>query len=89
MYNPSHPGIVIYHVCLKPLKLSLIEASELLNLDGSTIYAISHGEAPVTPEIALNLQTAGFGSTTSWLTHQRNYDKWKADNYEEWKQLNE
>jgi antitoxin HigA-1 len=72
--NPTHPGQIIQHDCLRPLGLTVTDAAKVLGVTRPTISKLVNGRASVSPEMAVRLSKA-FGSTPEfWLKLQFNYD---------------
>jgi antitoxin HigA-1 len=81
MHNPPHPGEVIRELCLKPLDLSVTEASKALGVSRKTLSAILNGRAGISPEMAIRLSIAFDTSAESWLNQQTQYDIWNAEQH--------
>jgi len=79
MHNPPHPGEVLKHLCLEPLKLSVTDAAKALDVSRKTLSAILNGRAGISPEMAVRLSIAFSTSAESWLSQQVQYDLWHAE----------
>ncbi len=78
MKDPSHPGEVLKHACLKPLKLSVTRAAQGLGVTQRELSDLVNCRASVSVDMALRLSKA-FGSTPeTWLGMQQAYDLWQA-----------
>lgn len=74
MYNPSHPGRLVYHECIEYLNLTVAEAADYLDMDERQLTAIVECREPITLNVARRLSLV-FGSTTdTWLRMQDAYD---------------
>jgi addiction module HigA family antidote len=74
MKNPMHPGSVVRHDCLEPLRLSVTEGAEILGVSRRALKNIVNGKSGISPEMAIRL-TKAFGSTEeTWLRMQLAYD---------------
>jgi len=58
MKNPPHPGEVIRHEVLAPLKLSVTEAAEVLGVTRPALSRMLNGRSALTPEMALRIEKA-------------------------------
>lgn len=76
MYNPPHPGKVIYDLCIEPLGLSITDAAKGLGVSRKALSELINGHAGVSPEMAIRLSMAFGGNPDSWLMQQMQYDLW-------------
>ena len=53
---------------------SVSEAAERLEVDREVLARVIRGQSGITPELALKLEAAGWGSARSWLWCQTVYD---------------
>jgi addiction module HigA family antidote len=81
MYNPPHPGEVIYDVCLQPLELTITEAAEGLGISRNALSEIINGHTGISPTMAIRLSLAFGGTPDSWLMQQMQYDLWHAQQH--------
>jgi addiction module HigA family antidote len=58
MKNPPHPGELIRHEILAPLKLSVTEAAEILRVTRPALSRMLNGRSALTPEMALRVEKA-------------------------------
>src|SRR6266581_6289910 len=78
MHNPGHPGEVIREACLKPLGLTVTEAAAGLGVTRKALSDLVNGHSGVSPDMAVRLENAGWGTADSWLQMQLNRDLWEA-----------
>jgi addiction module HigA family antidote len=74
MKNPVHPGLVVRHDCLEPLRLSVTAGAKALGVSRQALNNLVNGSSGISPEMAIRLSKA-FGSTPeTWLRMQLAYD---------------
>jgi addiction module HigA family antidote len=74
MHNPPHPGLTVWHDCLKPLGLTVTEGAKVLGVTRHALNNLVNGKAGISPEMAIRLSQA-FGATPeTWLRLQMAYD---------------
>ena len=78
MFNPPHPGEIIREDCLVPLGLSVTKAAQWLGISRVTLSGLLNGHHGISPEMAIRLEKAGWGTAESWLRNQLAYDLWQA-----------
>ena len=78
MHNPGHPGEVIREACLKPLGLTVTEAAAGLGVTRKALSDLVNGHSGVSPDMAVRLEKAGWGTADSWLQMQLNRGLWEA-----------
>jgi addiction module HigA family antidote len=78
MHNPAHPGQVIREACLKPLSLTVTAAAAGLGVTRKALSDLLNGHSGVSPEMAIRLEKAGWGSALTWLQMQVQRDLWEA-----------
>jgi antitoxin HigA-1 len=78
MHNPPHPGEVIRGLCLEPLALSVTTAAAGLGVTRKALSELLNGHSGVSPEMAIRLEKAGWGTADHWLRMQMGYDLWNA-----------
>lgn len=78
MFNPPHPGEAIREDCLTPLNLSVTQAADGLGVSRQSLSELLNGRTGVSPEMAVRLELAGWGSAEGWLRSQSAYDLWRA-----------
>ncbi len=79
MYNPPHPGEMLYELYLKENNISISRAALMLGISRKHLSNIVNCKVPITSEIALKLEKC-FKSTSAsmWLKFQMKYDLWHA-----------
>lgn len=78
--KPSHPGIILDELYIKPLNLNLQELSENLGISRNSLFKIRTAKASITPGIAIRLAEAFDTTPNLWLNLQQNYDLWVEEN---------
>ena len=78
MKNPPHPGLSIKQNCLDPLGLSVTEAAKVLGVARHTLSRVLNGRVPISPEMALCLEKAGWSNAEFWLRRQTAYNRVQA-----------
>jgi antitoxin HigA-1 len=78
MFNPPHPGEIIREDCLAPLNLSVTAAAKWLGVSRGSLSELLNGHNGVSPDMAIRLEKAGWGTAESWLRNQLSYDLWHA-----------
>jgi addiction module HigA family antidote len=74
MKNPPHPGSSIRDDCLEPLGLSVTAAAKALGVSRQALNNLIHGQAAISPEMAIRLDKAFGGGAETWLRLQAAYD---------------
>ena len=78
MHDPGHPGEVIKHDCLEALRLTVTDAADGLGVSRKALSALIHGKSGVSPDMAIRLEKAGWGTADTWLRMQMQCDLWQA-----------
>ena len=79
MHNPAHPGEILKELVITPLKLTITDASEHLNISRKTLSKVLNGRGAITPEMALRLELVFHKpSADHWLRLQNSYDLWQS-----------
>jgi addiction module HigA family antidote len=78
MHDPPHPGEILREDCLGPLGLTVTAAAKGLGVSRGSLSELLNGRNGVSPEMAIRLELAGWGSAESWLRNQLSYDLWRA-----------
>jgi addiction module HigA family antidote len=74
MKNPAHPGRIVRHDCLEPLRLSVTEGAKILGVTRQALNNVVNGKSGISPGMAIRL-TKAFGSTPeTWLRMQLAYE---------------
>lgn len=58
MKNQTHPGDLIKTEIIEPLGLSVTQAAEVLKVRRATLSDLLHGNAALSPEMALRIEKA-------------------------------
>ena len=74
MKNPPHPGHSIKDACLGPLDLSVTDGAKVLGVARHTLSRVIHGQAGISPAMAIRLEKAGWSTADHWLRLQVAYD---------------
>ena len=78
--NPQHPGRIIAEGCIGPDAVghggaaSITAAAARLGCERKTLSRVIHGHRPIAPDLALRLESEGWGSAETWLWLQERYD---------------
>ncbi len=78
MFNPPHPGEMIREDCLASLNPSVMAAAKWLGVSRGSLSELLNGQNGVSPDMAIRLEKAGWGTAESWLRNQLSYDLWHA-----------
>ncbi|MBV9115290.1 MAG: HigA family addiction module antidote protein [Hyphomicrobiales bacterium] len=78
MRNPSHPGEIIREDCLEPLGLTVTAAAKGLGVTRKALSDLLNGHSGVSPEMAIRLEKAGWGTADTWLRIQMTRNLWEA-----------
>ncbi len=78
MHDPVHPGEIVREDCLKPLGLTVTAAASALGVTRKALSDLLNGHSGVSPEMAIRLVKAGWGSAGSWLRMPLNRNLWEA-----------
>ncbi len=74
MTDPAHPGLLVKHECLEPLKLSVTKAAVILGVSRKALSDLVNCRAGVSPEMAIRLAKAFGSSAEVWYGMQNAYD---------------
>jgi addiction module HigA family antidote len=74
MKNPPHPGESVRADCLEPLGLTVTAAAKALGVSRQALNNVIHGQAAISPEMAIRLDKAFGGGADTWLRLQAAYD---------------
>jgi antitoxin HigA-1 len=74
MKNPPHPGAVVLHDCIEPLRLTITDAAAALHVTRTTLSELVNGKRGISTEMAVRLEQVFGGSAESWLLQQLQYD---------------
>lgn len=70
----THPGEIFSEEIIKPSKLTVVQAAELLKITSATLSNIINGNSPILPDIAIRIAKVFGGNPDLWLRLQRSYD---------------
>ena len=71
--NPSHPGLSVGDI-LERKSLDVAKAAAHLGVERADLAAVIEGRAPVTIDLALGLEAAGWDTAEHWLRWQVDHD---------------
>ena len=74
MKNPPHPGLSVRHDCLEPLGLTVTRAAGMLGVSRKQLSDLVNGHAGISPEMAIRLDKAFGGGSSTWYRLQAAYD---------------
>lgn len=80
--KPTHPGTVFLEDVMKPLNLSVTEASNMLGVSRKTLSEFVNGKASLSPEMAIRISKATKTSAESWMNMQLKLTLWNAHQHE-------
>lgn len=79
MHNPAHPGEILQELVIEPLKLTVTDIAEHLNVSRKTLSEILNGRGVMTPEVAARLELVfKKPSADHWLRLQHAHDLWRS-----------
>ena len=76
--KPTHPGEIIREDIIKPLGITITEASKKLGVTRKTLSALINCRASLSPDMAIRIGKATNTSPESWLFMQAKLDLWHA-----------
>ena len=76
--KPTHPGMILRHDYMDPLKLSVTGLASHLGISRKHLSRVLNERACVTSALALRLSRAFNTSPELWLNLQRKRDLWEA-----------
>lgn len=79
MYNPPHPGEVLYEMQMQPVGITISALAQKIGVDRKTVSRVVHGHASISTEMALLLSRAFNTSPQLWLNMQHAYDLWHKE----------
>ena len=77
--KPTHPGEVLREDVLKPLGLTVTEASKKLGVTRKTLSLLLNAKSAMSPEMAVRVARATGTTPESWLYMQAKLDLWFAE----------
>ena len=78
MYNPCHPGEILWEEYLNPLNISITEFAKQIGVSRKVLSEVVNEKAGISPVMSLRLSKALNKSPQFWLTMQMNYDLFKV-----------
>ena len=78
MYNPCHPGEILWEEYLKPLNISISDFANQIGISRKVLSDIVNEKAGISPLMSLRLSKALNKSPQFWLSMQMNYDLFQA-----------
>ena len=81
MRNPPHPGLSVRADCLEPLGLTVTAAAKALGVSRQALNNLIHGQAAISPEMAIRLDKAFGGGADTWIRLQSAYDLAQAEKH--------
>ncbi len=78
MHDPPHPGEILREDYLKPLGISITDASKKLDVTRKTLSLLINEKSGVSPQMALKLGIVFNTTPISWLNLQAQYDLFQA-----------
>lgn len=76
--NPLHPGEVLNEVYMKEMGLNQSQLAELCGCPPRKINEIVNGKRGISPQFAIELESAIGTSAEMWVKMQAEYDLWVA-----------
>ncbi len=77
--KPTHPGVILEEMYIKPLELKQIELAKKLHVARNTLYRLRKGSIGITAAMAIRLGKAFNTTPQFWLNLQNTYDLWEAE----------
>ena len=71
--NPAHPGDELTGI-LERFELEIPEAAARLGVESADLAAVLEGREPVTVDLAMRLEAAGWDTAEGWMHWQVDYD---------------
>jgi addiction module HigA family antidote len=78
MFNPPHPGRILYEEYMKPANLKIAELALMIGVSRKTVSEIVNGRAKIHPELAVKIAKVLNTSASLWAGMQLDYDLWQA-----------
>ena len=73
MINPTHPGESVLN-CIEESSWTVAECAERIGASRDDLTNLVNGEARISPQIAMGLESIGWSNADFWLRLQANYD---------------
>ena len=78
MRKPTHPGSVFLEDVMKPLNMTITDASNKLGVTRKTLSEFVNEKSALSPEMALRIAEATNTSAESWMNMQLKLTMWNA-----------
>ena len=78
MFNPPHPGEILWELYMEPEGLGVAEVAYLLNVDRKTVSRLINKHTGVSASMAMRLAKSFGTSEKLWLGLQDSYNIWKV-----------
>ncbi len=79
MLPPVHPGEILREEFILARGLTVTRVAEALNINRTTLSHVVNEHAGISVELAVKLSAAFGNSAQFWITLQKNYDLWHAE----------
>ena len=79
--KPTHPGEVLREDVLKPIGLTVTEASKRLGVTRKTLSLLLNCKSAMSPEMAIRVGKATGTTPASWLYMQAKLDLWLVEQH--------
>ena len=79
--KPTHPGEILREDVLKPLGLTVTEASKRLGVTRKTLSLLLNCKSAMSPEMAIRVGKATGTTPESWLYMQAKLNLWFAERH--------
>lgn len=76
--RPSHPGEILIHEFLQPMKLSQVKLAWEMKVSNQRINTLINGKRDMTAETAILLSEALKTTPEFWMNLQNSYDLYEA-----------
>jgi antitoxin HigA-1 len=76
---PVHPGEILREEYIKDRNLTITEVAQGLGVARGNLSAVVNERAGISPELAVKLSEAFGNSAQFWITLQKNYEIWHAE----------
>lgn len=67
MFNPPHPGETLLEDVFPELDISIAEVARRLGFARQSLSRIVHGHAPVSPDLAVRLESTGIAKNAACI----------------------
>ncbi len=77
--KPTHPGTVLLEDVMKPLRLTITDAAQMLGVSRKALSEFVNEKAMLSPEMAIRIAKATNTSVESWMNMQQKLTIWEAE----------